>query len=781
MEEINKRKAILLQLQKLCILFTLLLSCSQIIQAQTIIRGTVVDSISLEFLVGYTVTIKDGKGNFHSGTVGDKKGNFSIEYPKLLNFEIEISHLAYESKTMLLNKETVAPFYKIRLKSNTKFIAGLEIVASPKHFFKLDKLGEISIAKDHPGMAASFDDPSRSLLRIPAVATQNDQANSISYHGLPSEFVNWKLDGAEILNPNHLTNAGTSSNRPASNSGGVLAVPFEVLDQYKFYPSPFSKVHGNAIAGISDIIPKKHMPNRLGFAKIGLLGMEAGLSKKFTDFTGIQAQYRYSFTGLLGDLGVNFDGEEIRYQDAYLRLHFLDTPDKGIYFTTIMGWNKNDKISQFENINSEGRLGNFGVSYFQNFSKQSELRGSLFYSITRDEGNSFIQPDLNFDPPLNTAISDNQSKISLFTEYTFKTKQNLQHIFSIQGTRWNYQHLYYESETIGGTNEQYRTIASADNFMEYGNVSYGLEIKANKWTIKPEFALAYTPQANLLLEPGITLARETDRVKVIAGSNFSNQNQSAAIYSLNEQELVRSGSPIRGNGQTSLENNRAINSYASFTYRLSNSYKRDLMFKLFNHNLFNIPIPNTQEAYFPYTGIDYLRVSKLRNEGIASARGLEISYDHEFSNSFQLVLNTSLIKSEYQSAIESLNLNAPNDYGFTSNALATKKFKIGQGSLFVSSAIHFRGGAYVPRVNIDESQTRNRTIYSSNFVKLNNYFRIDTRLNYSFKKKNQLILDIQNLTNKRNDGFYNYDHGIEEEFLEKQLGLIPVMSYRREF
>jgi len=44
-----------------------------------------------------------------------------------------------------------------------------------------------------------------------------------------------------------------------------------------------------------------------------------------------------------------------------------------------------------------------------------------------------------------------------------------------------------------------------------------------------------------------------------------------------------------------------------------------------------------------------------------------------------------------------------------------------------------------------------------------------------------LILDIQNLTNTRNEGYFDYNHTTNEEFVKKQLGLIPVISYRREF
>ncbi len=751
---------------------------SYLVNGQTLIKGQVQDSISSESLIGYSVVIRDDKGNFNSGTTGDKSGKFEILYPKLDVFTLEISHVGFVSKALELNKETVAPFYDIRLKSNAQLISELEIVSSPYHYFNLDELGEISINKDHPGMAASFDDPSRSVLRIPGVGTTNDQANTISYHGLPNEMVNWKLDGAEIINPNHLSSAGTTSNRPASNSGGVLAVPFEVLEEYKFYPSPFSKIHGNAIAGISDLIPKKHIPRRSGFAKIGLLGLEAGVSKKFTEITGIQAQYRYSFTSLLGDLGVKFDGETIRYQDLFLRLHFHDTPNKGIYFTTILGHNKNDKRVPELNQRTEAYLGNMGINYFENFSEKSKIRISAMLSGKKDEGFSSISSPTGFGNPFSSLLADKQYKISMFTEYRYSPKPGRTQILAVNATHWDYDYFYIEDENEERTN----TLASSNLAFQYGSITYGLEIETKNWFVKPEFALAVTPQRNLLLEPGFVIGKNSEKFKILAGINFANQNQNAAIYSLNEEPRLSNSFNPSGGGQADLKNTRSLNTFAAITFTFNEEKQQEFTSRLFHHNIFNLAIPDEPRKYFPYTGIDYLRPDKLRNEGSARSTGIEMMYTHALSNTFHLVLNGSVFNSEH--LIDKSNntyTSAPHDFGYTSNLLATKKFWIGTGSLFISFATHFRGGAYVPNVDSEKSMISRRTVYTSNFTQLSDYFRLDTRVNYTFKKKNQIILDIQNLTNKLNDGYYSFDQNRQQVVLEKQLGLIPVISYRREF
>lgn len=760
------------QFSSLFIVLFFLFGAVDSVQSQTLIQGEVRDSFTNEAIIGYSLVIRKNDRTYISGTTGDINGKFEIAYPKYNWLILKFSHIGYETKIFKVNKETLQPFYNITLVPVAKQIEDLEIVATPYHYFNTAEIGEISIDKNHPGMAASFGDPSRSVLRFPGTGAQSDQANGFSYHGLPNEMVNWKLEGAEILNPNHLNTAGTISNRSSSNSGGVLALPFEVLDKYTFLTAPFSKTHGNAIGGISNISPRKINPDRNGFAKVGLLGMEAGISKEFTPETGLQFHYRYSFTGLLGDMGIDFDGEKISYQDLFLRMDFVKGKDKGVSLILFAGANKNTKNDLIFQ-NTEGILGSAGIHLYRHFNEKSSINTSIFVSLKNDDGFTSFRDNTTFNPSLTNLLFDRQTKFSLFTEYRYEVSPGKTHLIGINLNHWDFRYGYTETEEETASRLFF---SNTDRAVQYGNISYGLEIKNNDWIIKPEFALALTPQNNIYLEPGFTLGRDLQKFKFLLGANFANQNQEAAIYGLAEKELDR-----RSAGQFELENNKAINSYASVSYRLSNVKRSVVSLKLFNHYLFNLPIPDNTEAYFPYTGLDYMRPAKLRNEGIANSRGIEMSLDHSFSDDLQFVLNGSAFRSVYQRDGENINYPAPNNFGFTTNMFATKKFQIGSGDLFLSLAGHFRGGAYAPKVDKENSVLTKRIIYSSEFLQLGNYLRLDGRINYTFKKKNQIILDIQNLSNTKNDAFFNFDHVTGEELVEKQLGLIPVMSYRREF
>ena len=162
-------------------------------------------------------------------------------------------------------------------------------------------------------MAATFGDPSRVLYRSPGISMANDQANGIIHHGLPGELNTWTVYGAEIINPNHLSNAGTRDDQSSLAAGGVLALPFEVIEQLSFSSTPRNASTYNSLSGLMDL---SFSDNGDSFVKAGLLGMEAAYQSKGK--SKFKAHGRYSTVGLLSDMGVDFDGESINFQDLFL-------------------------------------------------------------------------------------------------------------------------------------------------------------------------------------------------------------------------------------------------------------------------------------------------------------------------------------------------------------------------------------------------------------------------------------------------------------------------------
>ncbi|MBK8885411.1 MAG: hypothetical protein IPN46_02240 [Saprospiraceae bacterium] len=185
-------------------------------------------------------------------------------------------------------------------------------------------------------MPASFQDPARILIKYPGFSTPNDGANAIIFRGMPPESARWQLFGADIVNPNHLSNAGTANDLATGNAGGVNALSGSVLDYYHFEANPADISYANVMSGVSNM---KMAPKIKSFVDINLIGLEAGLGMSRGN-KNVYAAYRYSFVGLLDKLGVNFGNEKIGYQDLSLYADLIKNNHQSFKIFSTLGKSK---------------------------------------------------------------------------------------------------------------------------------------------------------------------------------------------------------------------------------------------------------------------------------------------------------------------------------------------------------------------------------------------------------------------------------------------------------
>ena len=127
------------------------------------------------------------------------------------------------------------------------------------------------------------------------------------------------------MNPIHLSNAGTFSDQLSSSGGGTIILSSQLLDNSTFSTGAFGANYGNSLSGVFDMNLRagndEHAEYTLQAGLIGVdLSAEGPISRK--SGSSYLVNYRYSFTGLLGALGVTFGGEDIRYQDLAFNLRF---------------------------------------------------------------------------------------------------------------------------------------------------------------------------------------------------------------------------------------------------------------------------------------------------------------------------------------------------------------------------------------------------------------------------------------------------------------------------
>ncbi|OAV42820.1 TonB-dependent siderophore receptor [Lewinella sp. 4G2] len=201
-------------------------------------------------------------------------------------------------------------------------LPGAEVRAEYKAVSPLAQRFTIEEVYRLPG---TFYDPARLVALLPGVVQTNDQANHLSVRGNSPNKNLWRLNGLAIVNPNHTANAGTFYDFPTLNGGGVNAISAQMLDNSGFYAGGLPVEYGNATGGTFDLQlrPGSKIKHRQQ-VQAGFIGFDLAAEGPIDRAGRISylVNGRYSFTGLLGDAGVDFGGEEIRFADVNAHLHY---------------------------------------------------------------------------------------------------------------------------------------------------------------------------------------------------------------------------------------------------------------------------------------------------------------------------------------------------------------------------------------------------------------------------------------------------------------------------
>lgn len=173
-------------------------------------------------------------------------------------------------------------------------------------------------------LPGTFYDPARLVALLPGVVQTNDQANHLSVRGNTPNANLWRLNGLAIVNPNHTANAGTFYDFPTLSGGGVNAISAQMLDNSGFFSGGLPVEYGYATGGTFDLRLRPGSKTRRKYqAQAGFIGFdlmaEGPIGKPGQ--TSYLVNGRYSFTGVLADMGVDFGGEEIRFADFNMHLH----------------------------------------------------------------------------------------------------------------------------------------------------------------------------------------------------------------------------------------------------------------------------------------------------------------------------------------------------------------------------------------------------------------------------------------------------------------------------
>ncbi len=299
-------------------LLAFILVCSAILLHGQVIRGTISDMDIGRPISDVFISIDDGILNVQS----DQEGRFVLDGLAPGRYILRFQHIEFHPvllEVLLTSAKESVMDVELEIRS----VALPEITVPGSRFTEVNSLYQIT-AEETQRYPGTFFDPARFASTFPGVEIVNDQANQLIINGMSPDLMQWHLEGLEILNPNHLANAGTLSDRPTATGGGVSMLSNQVLSNSSLLTGAAMEL-GNATSGMMDMYFRNgNTEQREHTVQIGFLGVEGATEGPFKN--GGRSSYivtgRYSTIGLLSLMGVDFGDEQIHFGDISINTHF---------------------------------------------------------------------------------------------------------------------------------------------------------------------------------------------------------------------------------------------------------------------------------------------------------------------------------------------------------------------------------------------------------------------------------------------------------------------------
>ena len=747
-------------------------------------QGQLIDALAEQPIEGATVILSGLSKSKTSYT--DEEGIFRFEGLQSGNYQLNIQSLGYETLTVAeISIHTGVP--KVSTFSLVPTLNQLRsvVVKAPtrqRATQSFNSIHTLTVEETfrYPG---TFYDPARLATHFPGVINDNDQANNLVIRGNSPNYMGWYLEDVEIVNPNHLSNAGTLNDRSTQSGGGVNILSAQMIDNTAFLKSAFPASYGNALSGIMDMHLRKGAEDQFHFTgQLGLNGIDAAMEGPFQKGRegSYLVNYRYSTLGLLSALGVDLGDEQFNFQDLSFHMQLPLKRQGTISIFGMGGTSKNrfegtgdptmwEEFKDRQNIKFDSKMGALGISL-----QLKSWKTTLAFS-----GNSHKRlSSLILSESLTTSFErdlNEEGRISLHSRHRFSLSK---HGFVDVGIRLNrirFNHLFARDFL------EISSAARTDAWLLQGYAK-------SRWQLQPRLSLLagvqfsnFTLSQSSVVEPRLALQQWI--------SKRSNLNLSYGLHSRLPTQNALFIADGEGNDNQDLDFIRGHHLVLGYRHTLTSQSKFSA--EIYYQSLFNVPIgEGDNRSFSTLNSIDYINIQNLVSEGTGENMGIELGYEKYFSNATYYQINASLFDSKYKGA-DGITRNTRYNARYAVNVTGGKEFtwrKQNKVKNFGANIrLYARGGFWEGPINVSASQMLLTTIYQEESAfteQLPDFFKIDLRFHYKRTKKKYtsiLGLDILNATNQENIAYYFYNPINQSVLAKNHLGIIPILSYRIEY
>ena len=673
------------------------------------------------------------------------------------------------------------------------YIIDCPVIVKPLGSTLIQSQGSTLLSREEAlHLPAMFFDPGRVAASKPGIIQTNDGINAMSIHGLHPELMRWRINGLEVVNPNHLPNAGTFTDRAAQGAGGVFLVSSQMLGASELHSAAMQPGVGDAVAGVLDIklrqgdfTPKRTM-------QIGLLGIDAAVEgSSFHEQLSYLLNYRYSTVGVLSKLGVSFGGEKIAFQDFNGNLVYH--PRKGGLVRTfaLLGQSSNDfkgdsltqplSARNYSEIGFESKTAIVGSQAILPFiyGTSLELGSATSWQMNdRNETRRFPNDPLTLlvDNEYNRRLSNNliiRKDVSLNArtasiQYSagvisshIRLRQTSQNTYPTGLSTLTLQ-PFIDYQFSGFLNK------SEKRKIQYFALDIGLHslyARVNaSFVAQPRFQLQWRPKSN--------------PITYFASSGLHAQMPPWALYgTLDEQKLRNELKPM----QAWYHSMGLEREYYHFRRYFSSA-------RVFYQSLFDIALGSEDGLV---SALEAQNIDVVTGYGRGRSFGLELQHKIEQPDRYGIGGNLSLFKTELENG-SGVTFPSRYDVGFISNLLVERNRIKRKANKKVEKKLTARlvlsGGQRNTPVDIAASMAQQTTVYNYRIYgsqKGSIYYRTDVRYQRRISRSKSIVqtlsFEIQNLSLHANADYAYFDpltHGVLEK---KQLGMVPNINWRLEW
>ena len=773
----------------LCFLFNFL-SAQQPSQS---IRGKVVDADTKMGIPGANIIVLNSQPIV--GVATDAEGNFKLSQIPTGRVSLKISGLGFEEQVVpnllvIAGKETV-----LDLELRESFVGMGEVVIS-SHADKSQLTNEMALVsarnftvEETNRFAGSFNDPARMVASYAGVNSDGSGNNDIIVRGNNPRFIQWKLEGIEIPNPNHFGQEGLTG-------GPISVLNAQMLANSEFYTGAFSPAFGNALAGIFDMKLRKGNNEKREYAlSLGVLGTDITLEGPFSKNSQASylVNYRYSTFGLLDNVGiVDFSGVP-KYQDLSFKLH-LPTKGFGTFSIFGLGGRSGLEVELFEDdiptlmtekANQASNLSIMGVNHYLPIGSNTFLQNSLTYAANGSGFTSEIpMNDLEFRENSNADLQNRTLRAASTVNFKLDSRNFVEAGLVYSRFDFDLQSRYYDRSTMEQIVNQGHT----------GN-AYLLQTFASwRWRLSPRLTLINgihsqktSQNQAITFEPRSSLRLDLPhRQAITVGYGQHSKMTSLPNY------FARIGDS-QGNlsmPNTGIDLLKARHLVLGYENKLGDQLFMKI--EAYHQFLYDIPIDPNFQSSFSLLNQDELWTDRLLvNEGRGENYGLEFTLERYFTDRYYFLITGSVFNSTYVAGDNKWRDTRFNG-NYMGNVLFGKEFQLNNHSgkvkvLGINARTALLGGRRLLPIDVAASIAAERAIYKENNafeIKNDDIFTVNIALTYRVDKKKfsqEVKLDVQNVTGNAANADYYWNNTTQKIESIPQLSTLPVLSYTVHF